>query len=207
MFRSVALVGDVTQLLSRARQGDGSALNELVPLVYAELRRIADGYLRQEKPNHTLQPTALVNEACLRLIGDHQPNYLNRTHFLGVATYLMRQVLTDHARRRHASKRGHGVPALALNEGIDFFPERASIVIALDDALTTLATIHPDQARLVELRFYDERSQSEIAEIVGVSQMHVSRLLRQAMEQLGQVLRESDDNVASVHGPDGPPTG
>lgn len=192
MFRSVALVGDVTQLLSRARQGDGSALNELVPLVYAELRRIADGYLRQEKPNHTLQPTALVNEACLRLIGDHQPNYLNRTHFLGVATYLMRQVLTDHARRRHASKRGHGVPALALNEGIDFFPERASIVIALDDALTTLATIHPDQARLVELRFYGGMTDEEISTLTGDSVHRVRHQIRIAFAWLHREVNGSE---------------
>src|SRR3979411_2549091 len=126
--------GCVTSLISRARDGDRSALDELVPLVYAELRRMAAGYLRREKPNHTLQPTALVNEVYLRLVGDEHPDYLDRTHFLGVAAYLMRQVLTEHARRRHAAKRGRGVTPIVLNEGLDFSAGRARTVIALDDA-------------------------------------------------------------------------
>jgi RNA polymerase sigma-70 factor (ECF subfamily) len=181
---TITMAGDVTRLLSRAREGDGSALNELVPLVYAELHRIASGYLRQEKPNHTLQPTALVNEVYLRLIGSQQPNYEDRTHFLGVAAYLMRQVLTEHARRRHAAKRGNGVTRLALNEGIDFSPERASTVIALDDALTSLSAIQPEQARLVELRFYGGMTAEEIATFTGDSVHRVRHRIRIALAWL-----------------------
>src|ERR1700720_4066350 len=114
-----AMGGDVGILLSRAKDGDKAALNELVPLVYGELHRIASRYLRQERPNHTLQPTALVNEVYLRLIGKNHPDYLDRTHFLGVAAYLMRQILTEHARRRQAAKRGGPVTALPLNESLD----------------------------------------------------------------------------------------
>ncbi len=126
-------VGD---LLNRAKDGDQAALNELVPLVYAELRRIAANYLRQERPDHTLQPTALVNEVYLRLIGQDHPSYKNRAHFIGVAAHLTRQILTDHARKRQTIKRGALVTTLPLQESLDFSPERASTVVAVDDELT-----------------------------------------------------------------------
>jgi RNA polymerase sigma factor (TIGR02999 family) len=176
--------GDVTILLGRARDGDKAALNELVPLVYAELHRIAAGYLRGEKPNHTLQPTALVNEVYLRLIGKNHPDYVDRTHFLGVAAYLMRQILTEHARRQHAAKRGGRVTALALNESLDFSPERASTVVAVDDALTALATIDAEQARMVELRFYSGMTADEIASFTGNSVHRVRHRLRIALAWL-----------------------
>jgi RNA polymerase sigma factor (TIGR02999 family) len=175
---------DVTALLARAREGDRSALDELVPVVYAELHRIASGYLRQEKPNHTLQPTALVNEVYLRLIGKDHPDYLDRTHFLGVAAYLMRQVLTEHARRRNAAKRGGGLATIALNEALDFSPERASTVVALDDALTSLAALDAEQARFVEYRFYGGMTAEEISTLTGVSAHSVRHRLRIAMAWL-----------------------
>src|ERR1700753_458273 len=142
------MAADVTTLLGLAKQGDQSALNELVPLVYAELHRIAASNLRQERPNHTLQPTALVNEVYLRLVGKAHPDYADRAHFLGVAAHLIRQILTEHARRRHAAKRGGGITALPINESLDFSAERASTVIAVDDALTDLAALDAEQARL-----------------------------------------------------------
>jgi len=111
-------------LIRRVREGERAALDDLVPLVYAELRKMASGYLRNERPGHTLQPTALVNEVYLRLVGAGNADVQDRTHFLGTAAFLMRQVLTQHARRRQAAKRGGGVTAFALNEALDFSPER-----------------------------------------------------------------------------------
>src|SRR3979411_1178261 len=136
---------DVPSLITRVRQGDRLALDELVPIVYGELHKIASAYLRRERPNHTLQPTALINEVYLRLLGANRHDYMDRTHFLGVAAYLMRQILTQHARRRHASKRGG--ETIAINDALDFSPMKASSVIALDDALTAFAAVDQEQAR------------------------------------------------------------
>jgi len=174
----------VPELISRVREGDRSALDQLVPLVYAELRKIASAYLRNERQCHTLQPTALVNEVYVRLAGAGHHNYLDRTHFLGVAAFLMRQVLTQHARRRQAAKRGAGITAFALNEGLDFSPERAAIVVALDDALTSLAEIDAEQARFVELRFYSGMTADEMATLTGNSVHRVRHRLRLALAWL-----------------------
>jgi len=155
-----------------------------MPIVYQELHRIASGYLRGERPNHTLQPTALIHEVYLRLLGTNHPDYADRTHFLGVAAYLMRQVLTEHARRRSASKRGGGGETIAFNEALDFSPERAWTVIALDDALTSLTNISAEKARFVELRFYGGMTAEEIAEFTGTSVHRVRHGLRIAMAWL-----------------------
>ena len=173
---------DVSSLIVRVRQGDRGALDELVPIVYDELHRIASAYLRRERPNHTLQPTALINEVYLRLAGTDHPDYMDRTHFLGVAAYLMRQILTQHARGRKASKRS-GV-TVSLNEALYFSPERASSVVAIDDALTALATVDPDQARLIEFRFYAGMTAEEIAAFTGDSVHRVRHQLRHAMAWL-----------------------
>lgn len=175
---------DVAVLLSRAKAGDRAAFNELVPLVYEELHRIASRYLRAERPNHTLQPTALVNEVYLRMVGKNHPDYLDRTHFLGVAAYLMRQILTEHARRREAAKRGGPITLLALNESLDFSAERAATVVAVDDALTALAAIDAEQARMVELRFYSGMTADEIATLTGNSVHRVRHRLRIALAWL-----------------------
>jgi RNA polymerase sigma factor (TIGR02999 family) len=174
----------VSELIRRLREGNRSALDELVPLMYSELRKVASAYLRNEKVGHTLQPTALINEVYLRLAGAEHHDILNRTHFLGVAAFLMRQILTEHARRRNAAKRGLGVTVVALNEGIDFSPERAAIVIALDDALTGLAAIDSEQARFVELRFYSGMTADEIATFTGVSVHRVRHRTRTALAWL-----------------------
>lgn len=175
---------DVTTLLGLAKEGDQSALNELVPLVYSELHRIAASHLRRERPNHTLQPTALVNEVYLRLVGKAHPDYADRTHFLGVAAHLIRQILTEHARRKHAAKRGGPRTLLPLNESLDFSAERATTVIAVDDALTDLASLDAEQARLIELRFYGGMTANEIAFLTSISVHRVRHQLRIAMAWL-----------------------
>jgi RNA polymerase sigma factor (TIGR02999 family) len=182
--------GAVSGLIARVRQGDRAALDELVPIVYAELHRIASVYLRGERPNHTLQPTALINEVYLRLLGTKHPDYMDRTHFLGVAAYLMRQILTEHARRRQASKRS-GV-TIALNEALDFSPERAASVIALDDALTAFASVDQEQARFVELRFYAGMTAEEIAALTGNSVHRVRHGLRHALAWLHREVNGTD---------------
>jgi len=178
------MADSASSLIRRSREGDRSALDELVPLVYAELRKMAAGYLRNERPGHTLQPTALVNEVYLRMAGAGSADFLNRTHFLGVAAFLMRQVLTQHARTRRAAKRGGGVTAFALHDELDFSPERAATVIALDDALTALAAVDSEQARFVELRFYSGMTADEIAAVTGVSVHRVRHRLRIALAWL-----------------------
>jgi RNA polymerase sigma factor (TIGR02999 family) len=170
--------------LIRQARGDRSALDELVPQVYAELRKMASSYLRGERPGHTLQPTALVNEVYLRMAGDAPVDFADRTHFFGIAAYLMRQILTQHARRRHAAKRGSGAAPIVLNEALDFSPERAATVIALDDGLTALAAIDAEQARFVELRFYSGMTAEEIAALTGVSVHRVRHRLRLALAWL-----------------------
>jgi len=169
--------------MAGVRKGDRAALDELVPIVYAELHKIASGYLRRERPDHTLQPTALINEVYLRLLGPNHVDYMDRTHFLGVAAYLMRQILTEHARRRNAAKRSPGV-TVALNEALDFSPERASSVIAIDDALTAFASVDQEQARFVELRFYGGMTAEEIADVTGISVHKVRHGLRHALAWL-----------------------
>jgi RNA polymerase sigma factor (TIGR02999 family) len=176
---------DVPTLLGLAKTGDQAALNELLPIVYAELHKLAAAYLRSERSNHTLQPTALVNEVYLRLVGKAHPDYADRAHFLGVAAYLMRQILTEHARRRNAVKRGGG-KTISLDQSLDFSAEQTSAVIAVDDALRDLSSIDAEQARLVELRFYGGMTAEEIALLTGTSVHRVRHVLRVAMAWLHQ---------------------
>ena len=173
--------GEITALLGRVKAGDRSALDELVPLVYHELHKVADHYLRQERPNHTLQPTALINEVYLQLVGKDHPDYEDRVHFFGIAAFHMRQILAAHARKRLTEKRGGGIEAIPLDPMLDFSPERASTVVALDDALTTLAGIDVEQARMVELRFYSGMTADEIALLTGNSVHRVRHRLRIAL--------------------------
>jgi RNA polymerase sigma factor (TIGR02999 family) len=144
----------ITVLLHAFSDGDKAALNDLIPLVYAELRKIADGHLRSERPGHTLQPTALVHEAYARLIEQKQPDYRDRVHFLAVAAHVMRQILIDHARRKFAAKRGGSRPKYSLDEACDAAVERPSLMIELDDALKALETHDALKARLIEMRFF-----------------------------------------------------
>ncbi len=165
----------VTKLLRGWRAGESTVPDELLPLVYDELRRVAHHYLRNERPGHTLQSTALVHEAYLRLVGQGQPKWESRAHFFAVAAQLMRQILVDYARRHRASKRGSGICMLALDEAVSL-PQRKGVdVVALDDALNTLAELDPRQSRVVELRFFAGLSLEETSEVMGIATATVQR--------------------------------
>ena len=167
----------LTRLLEAWRQGDSKAADELVPLVYAELRRIAAAKLRSERDGHTLQPTALVNEAWLRLMQQHGSGWENRAQFFAIAAQAMRRILVDHARKRHAAKRGDGEAPVDFED----VSHVLSVVLpddrllALDDALQALATLDARQARIIELRFFGGMSVEETASVVGVSPTTVKR--------------------------------
>jgi RNA polymerase sigma factor (TIGR02999 family) len=165
----------VTDLLVRWRGGDERALESLIPLVYAELRSLAHYYLRQERHDHTLQSTALVHEAYVRLVGHEPPALQNRSHFFGVAARLMREILVEYARNQRAAKRGGGAPAIALDE-IENVAQRVDVdLLLLDDALTELARLDERQSRIVELRYFSGLSIDETAEVLGISSTTVSR--------------------------------
>jgi RNA polymerase sigma-70 factor, ECF subfamily len=166
----------VTELLVRWREGDPAALGELMPLVYDELRRLAARHMRGERPGHTLQTSALVNEVYLRLAGQEGMQWQNRAHFFAVAAQAMRRLLVDHARRRGSRKRGGDAGRVALDEGaVVVSDERAAEVVALDDALARLAEVAPRKSRLVELRFFGGLSIEETAEVLNVSPGTVMR--------------------------------
>jgi len=166
---------DVTQLLSRWSQGDRAALDSLVPVVYGELRRMAARYLRRERAEHTLQPTALVNEAFVKLIDQRDVRWQNRAHFFGVAAQLMRRILVDHARERAAEKRGGGVGRVPLEDALAVTASNQIDVLAVDNALNRLHEIDPDQVRIVELRFFGGLTVEETAEVLGWSSGSVKR--------------------------------
>ena len=165
----------ITQLLDRWREGDRGALDELMPLVYNELHRLAAGYMRGERTGHTLQTSALVNEAYLRLVGHDEIQWQNRAHFFAVAAHAMRRVLVDHARRRLSRKRGGGIIKVALDEALIVSAERAAELVALDEALARLAEVSPRKSELVELRFFGGLSVEEAAEILKVAPGTVMR--------------------------------
>jgi RNA polymerase sigma factor (TIGR02999 family) len=165
----------VSELLVRWRGGDNEALASLIPLVYGELRKLARGYLRRERPDHTLQSAALVHEAYLRLAGKSSLDLQNRTHFFAVAARLMREILVEHARNRGAVKRGAGVPNISLDEALSI-PQQGSVdVLLLDAALSRLAQLDERQCRVVELRFFAGLSIEETSEALAVSAATVSR--------------------------------
>ncbi len=172
-------LNDVTSLLLASRQGDQEALNRLLPLVYNELRRQADRYLRRERSDHTLQATALVHEAYLRLI-DQKVSWQNRAHFFGVAAEMMRRILIDHARSHQAAKRGSGGIKVSLDEVLNLSEEKAADLLALDDALKALAEIDPQKSRIVELRFFGGLSNEETADVLGLGTATVTRQWRMA---------------------------
>jgi RNA polymerase sigma factor (TIGR02999 family) len=170
----------VTLLLRDVAGGDQSALDRLLPLVYRELRRIADGQLRRERPDHTLQPTALVHEVYLRMVGQEQAGYRDRAHFLAIASHAMRKILIDHAREHNAAKRGGGREKLAIDEERDGSVERPSVLIALDDALSALAVKDPLLAKLVEMRYFGGLTAEESGAALDMEIKAVRRQLRLA---------------------------
>ncbi|HYK21939.1 MAG TPA: sigma-70 family RNA polymerase sigma factor [Pyrinomonadaceae bacterium] len=145
------------------------SLDELMPVVYDELRRLAQHYLSHERAEHTLQTTALVHEAYLRLVDQKTINWQNRAQFFGVAAQMMRRILINHAKSRNAVKRGGHARKISLDEAIDFFEQREIGLMALNEALETLAALDPDQAKIVELRFFGGLTIEEIAEVIGTS--------------------------------------
>jgi RNA polymerase sigma factor (TIGR02999 family) len=166
---------NVSQLLVGWNQGDQGALNQLLPLVYAELRRLARRSLRHERPNHTLQTTALVHEAYMRLVDQKSANWQNQVQFFAVASQLMRRILVDYARNHHAAKRGGGAAKLSLDEAMIVSGDRGADLMALDESLNNLAAMDPHQGRLVELRVFGGLTVEETAEALGVSPRTVKR--------------------------------
>jgi RNA polymerase sigma-70 factor, ECF subfamily len=169
---------DVTRLLVQWANGDLEALDALTPLVYGELRRLAASHLRKERRNHTLQPTALVHEAYLRLVDQKHPHWQGRSHFFGVAARLMRQILVDHARSRGADKRAG--QRVSLEAALSFQPQRNPDLVALDHGLIALEKLDPRKCRAVELRYFGGLSMEEIAQTLDVSAVTVRRDLRMA---------------------------
>jgi RNA polymerase sigma factor (TIGR02999 family) len=180
--------GAITILLSRLNLGDREAFDDLVPLVYQELRRLAQAYLRRESSTHTLQPTALIHEAYMRL-AENQTDYESRQHFFAIAARVMRQILVDHARGRAAAKRGAAM-TVALDRSHDIAPERERILLSLDDALNALAREDERKARLVEMRFFGGMTAQEIACCVGSPVHVVRRELRSAQIRLRQAIEQ-----------------
>ena len=165
---------DITRLLARWSDGDPNALAELMPLVYSELRRLADSQMRDERSGHTLQPTALVHEAYLRLAG-HRAGFQNRVHFYGAAAQAMRRILVDHARSRGALKRGHGDLVANLDQAANLGIELRLDLVALDEALDRLTAVAPRPAKVVELRYFGGLSVDETAEFLNVAPATVKR--------------------------------
>ena len=166
---------EVTQLLLDLGAGDRTALDRLMPLVYDELRRLAHHYMSRERPDHTLQTTALVGEAYLRLVDQTRVRWQNRAHFFGIAAQTMRHILVEYARAHTRIKRGGGALRVSLDETAVVSGERAAEIVALDDALTRLAAVDPRRCQVVEMRFFSGLSNEEAAEVLGVSPNTVTR--------------------------------
>lgn len=181
---------DVTQLLTRWKSGDEQALHELVPILYDELRRLAHYHLQSERSDHTLQSTALVHEAYVRLIGSQSIELQNRTHFMAVASRVMRQVLVDYARTRNAAKRNGGC-RVSLDQALDLPMESDEDLLALDRALNELARIDERQARIVELKFFGGLSSSSAASVLSISRATVDREWAMARLWLHREMRKS----------------
>jgi RNA polymerase sigma factor (TIGR02999 family) len=187
---------NVTQLLQDWRRGNSVALEELLPLVHQELRRLARRHMFGERAGHTLQTTAVVNEAYLRLVHSRRVNWQNRAHFFAISAQLMRRILVDHARARGYQKRGGGVPKVTLDEALVGPEEKGRDLVALDDALTVLAEVDIRKSKVVELRFFGGLSVEETAEVLEVSPETVMRDWRLAKAWLAREMRRSDRHDA-----------
>ena len=187
---------DVTQLLVNWNNGDQAALDELLPLVNDELRRLARNYLRRESPGHTLQPTALVNEAYLRLIDQKHVQWQNRAHFFGIAAQLMRRILVDHARRHAYAKRGGGAIQVSFDEGMAVTEAKTAELLAVHEALEQLTKLDARKGHIVELRFFGGLRLEEVAEVLSISSPTVQREWRAAKAWLHRILTEGNDDDA-----------
>jgi RNA polymerase sigma factor (TIGR02999 family) len=181
-------VEGITQLLVKWSDGDKTALDELVPLVYDELHKLAGAYLRRERHNNTLQPSDLVNEAYVRLVGQQGASWQNRTQFFGMAAKLMRNILVDHARRRGAARRGGDQYRISLTRAERVAGKPDVDLVHLDDALTQLATTHPEHSQVIELRFFGGLTIEETADVLGLSHATVERHWRFAKAWLRREL-------------------
>jgi RNA polymerase sigma-70 factor, ECF subfamily len=166
---------DVTVLLGQLASGNDGAASRLMPLVYDELRRLAGGYMRRERTDHTLQATALVHEAYLKLVEQRSVNWQGRAHFFGIAAQMMRRILVDHARTHLRDKRGAGEKPVPLDEALVFAPEQSSELVKLDQSLERLAKLDPRQAKIVELRFFGGLNVPDTAKVLGISPITVKR--------------------------------
>jgi RNA polymerase sigma factor (TIGR02999 family) len=175
MLAPVSSPAGVTELLQQWGGGRREALDQLLPVIYGELRRLAASYLRRERANHTLQATALVHEAFLKLVDQRDVRWQNRAHFFGIAAQMMRRILVDHARAHGASKRGAGERPVSFDEALVVAPAFDVDLLALDEALTRLAAIDPQQCRVVELRFFGGLTIEETAEVLHISPATVGR--------------------------------
>ena len=180
--------GEITELLAAWREGDETSLERLLPLVETELRRLARGYMRRENPNHTLQTTALVNEAFLKLVDQTRISWQNRAQFFGVCAQIMRRILINHARERRAAKRGGDVEVVCLDDAHVISPEKSEMLLALDEALERLAEFDPNKSRIVELRYFGGLTIEETAEVLGISPPTVSLHWRLARAWLREEL-------------------
>lgn len=190
----------ITKLLVDWRQGNQAALDQLTPLVYRELRRIAASHLRRERAGHTLQPTALVNEFYLQLAGVAHLEWKDRAHFLAIASYLMRQILVQHARQHNAAKRGGGVAKLSLDEALTASADGSAEIVALDDALMELAKLDERKSRIVEMHYFGGLKAAEIAEVLDISVTTVGREMKLAHAWL---YRQVARNAESEQSPKG----
>ena len=186
--------GHVTRLLNDWSDGDSTALDQLMPILYDELRSLAAHYLRCERADHTLQPTALVHEAYFRLVDQNDVQWQSRAHFFGVAAQMMRRVLIDHAKPHRRAKRGGGLLKVELDQAAGLSEEQAVEVLALDDALDALARIDPRKSKIVELRYFGGPSVEETAEVLGVSPNTVMRDWALAKAWLYNEIKGEDDN-------------
>jgi len=184
--------GDVTLFLEQWSHGDRAALDAATRIVYAELRSIADSYLKRERVGHTLQPTALLHEAWLLLAKEQGSNFENRRKFFAFAARIMRQILVDHARSAGAEKRGGGAPMMPLNEALDFAPDRSLEFLSLNEALESLARLNPRKAQVVELRYFGGLNLEETAHVLGISVATVSREQRMAEAWLSHAMSEPE---------------
>lgn len=182
---------EVTRLLHRWSGGEKKAAEELLPLVYEELRVLARHYMRKERPGHTLETRALVHEAYVRLVDGSQVEWKGRAHFYGIASQTMRRILVDHARHRGRSKRGGDFELVGFDEAWQLAEERPGELLALDEALGRLAEVDPERARLVELRFFGGLTHEEIADLLGISLSTVERRWRLARAFLYDAMAES----------------
>lgn len=191
MLEHETLEGEITRLLMEWKTGDVSARERLLPLLYGELHRMADRYMRRESAVHTLQATALVHEAYLRLVQGQLPDWESRAHFFGVTAYLMRQLLVEHARRNQAQKRGRDSVKLSLDEALTFAPEQSAQIVELDEALKALAKFDERKSRIIELRYFGGLQVEEVARLLDVSVATVGREQRLAQAWLYRELQRA----------------